>query len=125
MKISHLILLLALLAISHPIFAADPSPEIQQVLKERLVKEHDLNVKDLAMSKLTPEENKRLKDKSSYEAYQVPYPKNAADYYAYSIYRFKETGEIWIIRSGGFAGRIELFTVPKPAKTEKDTTSKP
>lgn len=94
--------------------AADPSPEIQRVLKERLVGDHDLKVKDLIATKPTPEQNKRLEDKSSYEAYHVPYPKHTADYFAYSIYRFNATGEIWIIRSGGFAGRTELCIVPKP-----------
>ncbi|MEI6533921.1 MAG: hypothetical protein WCN98_01175 [Verrucomicrobiaceae bacterium] len=113
MNTMHLVLLLTLLVGTLPVFAADPSPEIQQVLKERLVGKHDLKVKDLTGSKPTPEQNKRLEEKPSYEVYHVPQPKGAADYYAYSIYRFNETGEIWIVRSGGFAGRTELFVIPK------------
>lgn len=114
MKITRLIFLLAFLFGTLPVCAADPSPEIQQVLKERLVGEHDLNLKDLTGARLTPEQTKKLQDKGSYESYQVSYPKRAADYYSYLIYRFHEPGEIWIVRSGGFAGRTEVFVVPKP-----------
>ncbi len=114
MKITHLTFLLTFLVSTLPICATEPSPEIQQVLKERLVGQHDLKVKDLIGAKMTPEQNKKLEDKASYESYQVPSPKGAADYYSYSIYRFNDTGEIWIVRSGGFAGRTEVFVVTKP-----------
>ncbi len=105
--------------------AADPSPEIQRVLKERLVGKHDLKLDGLTGTAPTPEQRKKLEDKAAFEVYQIPYPKNTADYFSYAIYRFKDTGKIWIIRSGGFAGRTELFIVPKPAGAEKDAARKP
>lgn len=114
MKTTRLVLFLALLAFVQPVCAADPSPEIQQVLKERLVGKYDLKLDGLTKATLTPAHNKKLEDKSSYEVFHVPYPKRAADYFAYSIYRFNVTGEIWIIRSGGYAAVHELYVIKKP-----------
>jgi hypothetical protein len=113
MKPPRLILLLTLLTSNH-LAVADPSLEIKLVLKERLAGKHDLRLDGLTREQLTPEQSKRLEDKSSYEAYAIPYPKNVADYFAYAIYRFKATGEIWIVRTGGFAGVRELYIVRKP-----------
>lgn len=88
------------------------SPEIQQVLQERLVGKYDLRVEDLPKQTPTADQSNRLKDKSSVESYRIPHPAGTEDYFYYSIYRFIPTGEIWITRSGGFAGVWELYVVP-------------
>jgi hypothetical protein len=97
-----------------PLHAENPSPEIEKVLKDRLVEKHDLRLNDLTGARPTPEQTKRLEDKASYERYNVPYPQNMADGFSYSIYRFKATGEMWITKTGGFAGISELYILPKP-----------
>jgi hypothetical protein len=113
---SLLVLLSALGLAALPLRAQNPSPEIQSVLKDRLVGKNDLRVDDLPKAKPTPEQLKRLDNKASYERYDVPYPKNMADGFAYAIFRFKDTGEIWIQRTGGFAGVSELYVVPAKPK---------
>ncbi|CAN5524777.1 hypothetical protein BH09VER1_BH09VER1_50680 [soil metagenome] len=87
------------------------SPEIQQVLKKRLVGKYNLRVDDLPRQKLTADQTNRLKDKSSIEIYRVPHPSGTEDYFYYAIHRFRPTGEIWIIRSGGTASVSELYAI--------------
>ena len=113
---SILVLLVVALLCQGALCAATPSPEIQKVLKERYDGKYDLNLKGLVKSDAAKEQLNRLNDKSSYEVYHVPYPMGTADYFSYSIYRIKATGEIWILKSGGVAGVSEVYIVSKPNK---------
>lgn len=113
MKAMLPLMLLTMLAGAQILQAADPSPEIQQVLKERKSGEHDLKLDGLTGAPPTPQQLKKLEDSSSFEVYQVPYPQRAKDNFLYSIYHFKASGEVWILRSGGKTGKKMLYVVTK------------
>jgi len=90
----------------------EPSPEMKAFLKERLIGEHDLNLKGLKKTDtpfLTPEKGN---SDDEIEIYQVPAPKRTADYFHYTIMRETVTNRFTVMKRGGFAGILEFYTQP-------------
>ena len=86
---------------------------MQQILKERLIGKHDLNLEGLTPTEMTKEKWKAFKDPKQYEEYRIPYPRGTTDYFRYSIFQERKTGGIWILKMGGIASVTELYEVPK------------
>jgi hypothetical protein len=87
-----------------------PSPAMKRILRDRLVGRHDLRLDGLTKMEWTRERFERFTQKTPLEIYHVPYPRGAADYFSYTIYRLKLKPKYAILVTGGFAGVFEVYT---------------
>ena len=87
-----------------------PSPEIEQIVKERAMSRFTLSTKGLKPLNLdwyTLDEVKKL---TRFEYYDLPVA-IGSDHYRYSIWRSVESGAFLIVKYGGIAGIFEVYGV--------------
>jgi len=86
-----------------------PSPEMKAFLDERLIGKHDINLEGLKRTEeplVTPEKEK---SDDKVEVYQIPYPKQVADHFRYTVLREVATNRFTVVKTGGIAGVLEFY----------------
>ena len=108
----HLNSLLLLILFTGSLFGGEkaaPSEEMKQILRDRQVGQHDLQLKGLTKLNWTPAKLEEFQKKVPMEVYHVPPPKRTADYFAYTIYRIESDNRFLIVRSGGIVGISQVY----------------
>ncbi len=85
---------------------------MKEFLKERLIGKHDIDLEGLKKTEDPLQTPEKGKSDDKVEVYQVPYPKQTADYFRYTVFREKVTNRFTVMKLGGIAGILEFYESP-------------
>jgi hypothetical protein len=85
-----------------------PTRQIHKILADRFDRQMELRTNGL--KRLRFEDLQEIEKLVKFEKYQVPHPPGA-DYVQYEIWRSVATGNYLILKSGGEAGRLDVYGV--------------